>query len=75
MPTTTRRVAMFAALLMAASCSSPTPPEADVPAGAIRVIGTVTHYSAAVNGLGHFAILFKIMSASLVQMKRCGASL
>jgi hypothetical protein len=44
-PTTTRLVAVFAALLMAACCSSATPNQTDVPAGAIRVIGTVTHYT------------------------------
>jgi hypothetical protein len=42
-PTTTRLVAIIAALLFAGSCTSPTQPE--VPAGAIRVTGTVTHYT------------------------------
>jgi hypothetical protein len=44
-PTRTRLVATIAALLIAGACSSSTPTEPDVPAGAIRVRGTVTHYT------------------------------
>jgi len=40
---TARLVTIFAALLLAGSCTSPVQP--DVPVGAIRVIGTVNHYT------------------------------
>jgi hypothetical protein len=42
---TSRLVAMIVVLLIAGACKSPTPTESDVPAGAIRVTGTVAHYS------------------------------
>jgi hypothetical protein len=43
-PTRTRLAAIIAALLIAASCTSPAPTEPELPAGAVRVVGTVTHY-------------------------------
>lgn len=45
MPTTKRLVAIIAALLIVGSCRSSPPTEPDLPAGAIRVIGTVNHYT------------------------------
>jgi hypothetical protein len=40
-----RFLAVVALVLLAASCASSTAPTQDVPAGAIRVTGSVSHYS------------------------------
>jgi hypothetical protein len=40
-----RLLAIVAVVLLAASCASSTAPSEDLPSGAVRVTGTVSHYS------------------------------